>query len=565
MVRLAEDLKKESSEPHDLTRLKVWVKSRTKKDGTPVNIDAADKIQKATKLVDSQDPSSTSSNPKEDLLTQVLGPDNPGRFRAMGRGMSISKFACFQMKNKYMTEMQQTQVHLQQQVQDLQEALATMKNQRHETEVGENSAPRSVNKKSHIKCILYDWSASDEKVAEGHILSSDPEEFVNEIPLGPNSVKVLVETGVKTEAFLWRPAPNMFTVGEAVGEIIAWPQSFTAIFENEEAPEDIAPKSPSISSPNLCKIMDWTNNDEEIVAEGRWQTRDPKALVNGLPLGPNAIKVFVDAVLNPDTFLWRPTAELLNLEDSLKSFVAWPVNKISFVGQNTEPPVTSSTADLSATTPRLLRRKANQLHNRLLRYLQLNLYISFLSEADGCENLKCILMDVTGEKRVVAEGRWSSNNPTQVVHFIPLGENAVRVWVDVVKVGDAKLWRPSSFMDCMEDAIGTTVAWPEDKILIVIRFRVKGKSRGKQHFSGLTLTSQLDRVEAWPVELRNSTGWSSRRSSWSSRWLLPSSFAYPVELRPCAKSLHAPCPICSRMLQKTYFKGPNMHMYANAT
>ncbi|CAA7059139.1 unnamed protein product, partial [Microthlaspi erraticum] len=73
-----------------------------------------------------------------------------------------------------------------------------------------------------------------------------------------------------------------------------------------------------------------------------------------------------------------------------------------------------------------------------------------------------------------------------------------------------------------------------------IRFRVKGKSRGKQHFSGLTLTPQLDRVEAWPVELRNSTGWSSGRSSWSSRWLLPSSFACPVELLPCAKSLHAP-------------------------
>ncbi|CAA7021497.1 unnamed protein product [Microthlaspi erraticum] len=58
--------------------------------------------------------------------------------------------------------------------------------------------------------------------------------------------------------------------------------------------------------------------------------------------------------------------------------------------------------------------------------------------------------------------------------------------------------------------------------------------------------SKLDRVEAWPVELRNSTGWSSRRSSWSSRWLLPSSFAYPVELLPCAKSLHAPM---SHMLQ----------------
>ncbi|CAA7037673.1 unnamed protein product [Microthlaspi erraticum] len=65
-----------------------------------------------------------------------------------------------------------------------------------------------------------------------------------------------------------------------------------------------------------------------------------------------------------------------------------------------------------------------------------------------------------------------------------------------------------------------------------------------------SLHMNLDRVEAWPVELRNSTGWSSRRSSWSSRWLLPSSFAYPVELRPCAKSLHAPhvpyAPECSK-------------------
>lgn len=36
--------KKESSEPSNVTRLKVWVKSRTKKDGTLVNTDAAEKI-----------------------------------------------------------------------------------------------------------------------------------------------------------------------------------------------------------------------------------------------------------------------------------------------------------------------------------------------------------------------------------------------------------------------------------------------------------------------------------------------------------------------------------------
>ena len=53
------------------------------------------------------------------------------------------------------------------------------------------------------------------------------------------------------------------------------------------------------------------------------------------------------------------------------------------------------------------------------------------------------------------------------MHFVTLGNNAVRVCVDVVKVNDAKVWRPTSAIECMEDAIGTTIAWPEDKVVIV--------------------------------------------------------------------------------------------------
>lgn len=75
-------------------------------------------------------------------------------------------------------------------------------------------------------------------------------------------------------------------------------------------------------------------------------------------------------------------------------------------------------------------------------------------------------MDITGKKRVVAEGRWATNNPEQVVHFKPLGPNAVRVWVDVVKVTDAAVWRPDSEIQSMADAIGTSIAWPEDKVII---------------------------------------------------------------------------------------------------
>ena len=80
--------------------------------------------EKANEFIRSDDPGASSSNPKEDTLSQILGPDNPGRLRAMGRGMSVSKLAFFEVKSKYVTEMQQTQIQLNQQVHELQEALA---------------------------------------------------------------------------------------------------------------------------------------------------------------------------------------------------------------------------------------------------------------------------------------------------------------------------------------------------------------------------------------------------------------------------------------------------------
>jgi len=60
--------------------------------------------------------------------------------------------------------------------------------------------------------------------------------------------------------------------------------------------------------------LDLSSNDV-VVAEGCWQTQEPNALVNGLPLGPAAMKIFVDAVLQPETFIWRPTMDVTYLED----------------------------------------------------------------------------------------------------------------------------------------------------------------------------------------------------------------------------------------------------------
>lgn len=53
-------------------------------------------------------------------------------------------------------------------------------------------------------------------------------------------------------------------------------------------------------------------------------------MVNGLSIGPNAVKVFVEEVQRPETFLWRPSAEFKYLADSIMSFVAWSTGRVVF-------------------------------------------------------------------------------------------------------------------------------------------------------------------------------------------------------------------------------------------
>ena len=93
---------------------------------------------------------------------------------------------------------------------------------------------------------MVDWSGGDEDVGEGRILSSNPDDLVNDCRLGPTDLKVLVETATKADAFLWRPSTKMFTMEEAVGQIIAWPATKCVLLDKEIQIEDIAPLVNSI-------------------------------------------------------------------------------------------------------------------------------------------------------------------------------------------------------------------------------------------------------------------------------------------------------------------------------
>ncbi|KAA0052338.1 ty1-copia retrotransposon protein [Cucumis melo var. makuwa] len=63
-----------------------------------------------------------------------------------------------------------------------------------------------------------------------------------------------------------------------------------------------------------------------------------------------------------------------------------------------------------------------------------------------------------------------SNDLTALVHHVPIGPHAIRVWVDVAKKPNAYLWRPTSEMTCIEKALGSTIAWPSDKVIIEVEY-----------------------------------------------------------------------------------------------
>ncbi|XP_020275086.1 uncharacterized protein LOC109849641 [Asparagus officinalis] len=227
----------------------------------------------------------------------------------------------------------------------------------------------------------------------------------------------------------------MFCMQQAQGKTIAWPADKVVfqISHQSDNEDNISMHSSKNMNHIKCKIFNWTGKDE-IVAEGRWVSNDSKMLVNGVPLGPNAMIVWVDVPTSPEAFLWRPTPDMTSIEDAIGTKVAWPADKV--VLENI------SINNVESTN------------------------ISSPSSVNNSKK-KCNLLDIGGSGKIVAEGHWSSSDPNQVVHFVPLGPNAMRVWVDIPSIPSASFWRPTSELECIEDAVGTTIAWPSDKVVML--------------------------------------------------------------------------------------------------
>ncbi|PRQ60904.1 putative transposase, Tnp1/En/Spm [Rosa chinensis] len=80
-------------------------------------------------------------------------------------------------------------------------------------------------------------------------------------------------------------------------------------------------------------------------------------------------------------------------------------------------------------------------------------------------NDKCKLLNWEGTSEVVARGHISDIHPESKVHGYKLGPNCYRIAIEEVVMPDVVFYRSQPEFVTMEDAPGSTVAWPIKYIL----------------------------------------------------------------------------------------------------
>lgn len=70
--------------------------------------------------------SSSTTNLKEDAVSQILGKDKPGRLRGMGRGVTATKLSFLLARDSHVEKLEATQAELLTKLEDLQNLVSSL-------------------------------------------------------------------------------------------------------------------------------------------------------------------------------------------------------------------------------------------------------------------------------------------------------------------------------------------------------------------------------------------------------------------------------------------------------
>ncbi|XP_048614493.1 uncharacterized protein LOC125587659 isoform X1 [Brassica napus] len=76
------------------------------------------------------------------------------------------------------------------------------------------------------------------------------------------------------------------------------------------------------------QILDWIESEDVVVGEGEFCSAEPKYKIGRIPIGPNAVAIVVKYALSASASLWRPTTDVLTLDEAVGYKISWPMDKV---------------------------------------------------------------------------------------------------------------------------------------------------------------------------------------------------------------------------------------------
>ncbi|KAL0549748.1 hypothetical protein IC582_014236 [Cucumis melo] len=293
-ARLEEEMKKSSPDSSTVTRVAVWAKAHRKKDGNPVNSQVAEALERIEQI-DNEGINTISNNAVNETISKVLGSDR-SHIGALGFGATVKKFSLLSQLDSHYAELEETNDNkgiMTGSDNVINDAISKVLGPNQGGALGFGVIVKKFSQREHYTKLEEKYKKMEREMSEMRSLMS----------------QLLKSQGNGSEH-----------LSNATNEQIV----------NNVAIDPIGSSPLSINDNNAlrkCKMLDWCGTGE-VVAEGRWSSNDPKVIVHHVPLGPQAVRVWVDLPKRPDAFLWRPNSEMTYVKDAVGSTIAWPFDKV---------------------------------------------------------------------------------------------------------------------------------------------------------------------------------------------------------------------------------------------
>ncbi|KAK9187367.1 hypothetical protein WN944_018761 [Citrus x changshan-huyou] len=229
--------------PSSGTRVNVWLKSRTRKNGQPINAAAAESM-KNLEEISAMSTEEDETSLKNDGIAKLKGDERPGCVKGMGFGVTPSKVAAQVQGNRKVKKLENDLKELSDRFTEFQNFFMSRRRfSKDHVNIDDNldnnlaPTPQSFEDSTAIPntptngdtCKLLNWLGTGEVVAKGMIAATNLEALVHHVQLGPDYYKVWVDEVNKPSLSLVRPTQEFFNLGDAKGSTIAWPIKYITL------------------------------------------------------------------------------------------------------------------------------------------------------------------------------------------------------------------------------------------------------------------------------------------------------------------------------------------------